>query len=123
MIAFVLAAIAFPQDHSAPSETFDLVGMLLLSPGLATFLYGVSVTLGRGTIADQQVWILVAIGAVLIAGFTFHALYHADHPLIDLRLLQNKVVKLTNAAMFLFAASFLVRGCFSRATFSSPVQP
>lgn len=32
LIAFVLAAVVFPPDHSTPSETFDLLGMLLLSP-------------------------------------------------------------------------------------------
>lgn len=110
LIAFVLAAIVFPQDHSRPSETFDLVGMLLLSPGLATFLYGVSEIPSRGTMADRHVWIPVAIGLALITGFVIHALYRADHPLIDLRLFQNRVVTLANAAMFFFAASFFGAG-------------
>lgn len=110
LIAFVLAAIVFPQDHSAPSETFDFLGMLLLSPGLATFLYGVSVVPGRGTVADRHVWIPVAIGLVLIIGFVLHALHRSDHPLIDLRLFKNRVVTLANAAVFLFAASFFGAG-------------
>ena len=44
-----------PGDHPAPSETFDVVGVLLLSPGLATFLFGVSSIPGRGTVADRHV--------------------------------------------------------------------
>ncbi|GAB7143137.1 MFS transporter [Mycobacterium riyadhense] len=110
LIAFVLAAIVFPQDHSAPSETFDFLGMLLLSPGLATFLYGVSVVPSRGTVTDRQVWMPVAIGLVLIIGFVLHALHRSDHPLIDLRLFKNRVVTLANAAMFFFAASFFGAG-------------
>ena len=36
MILIVLAALIFPRDRPRPSEAFDFVGMLLLSPGLAT---------------------------------------------------------------------------------------
>jgi EmrB/QacA subfamily drug resistance transporter len=110
VIALVLAGVIFPKDQPAPSETFDFVGMLLLSPGLATFLYGVSSIPGRGTVADRHVWIPAAIGLTLIIGFVFHALYRADHPLIDLRLFKNRVVTLANTAMFLFAAAFFGAG-------------
>ncbi|KAA1249561.1 DHA2 family efflux MFS transporter permease subunit [Mycobacterium simiae] len=110
LVAVVLAVIALPQDRPAPSETFDVVGMLLLSPGLATFLYGVSVVPGCGTVADRRVWLPVAIGLMLITGFVLHALYRADHPLIDLRLFDSRTVTLANTAMFLFAASFFGAG-------------
>ncbi|WP_205878006.1 DHA2 family efflux MFS transporter permease subunit [Mycobacterium camsae] len=106
LIAACLAALVFAADHPAPSETFDLVGMLLLSPGLATFLYGVSVIPTRSTVSDRHVWIPVVIGLLLIAGFVFHALHRATHPLIDLTLFTNRVVTLANAAMLFFAASF-----------------
>ncbi len=39
--AIVYAAIALPKDQVEPSETLDWVGMLLLSPGLALFLFGI----------------------------------------------------------------------------------
>jgi MFS transporter, DHA2 family, multidrug resistance protein len=110
VIALVLAGIIFPKDRPTPSETFDFIGMLLLSPGLATFLYGVSSIPGRGTVADRHVWIPASIGLALIIGFVFHALYRADHPLIDLRLFKNRVVTLANTAMFLFAAAFFGAG-------------
>ena len=44
-----------PQDHVEPSESFDFVGMLLLSPGLAMFLYGVSSIPEAGTVNDPKV--------------------------------------------------------------------
>src|SRR5689334_14967525 len=40
--ALIYAAIVLPKDNVSPSESFDFVGMLLLSPGLALFLYGIS---------------------------------------------------------------------------------
>jgi DHA2 family multidrug resistance protein len=110
VIALVLAAIVFPKDRATPSESFDFIGVLLLSPGLASFLYGVSSIPGRGTVADPHVGIPASIGLVLIVGFVFHALYRADHPLIDLRLFKNRTVALANTSMFLFAASFFGAG-------------
>ncbi len=110
VLAFTLAAIVFGKDKAHPSETFDFLGMLMLSPGLATFLYGVSSIPGRGTVADPHVYIPASIGLVLIIGFVFHALFRADHPLIDLRLFKNRVLTLANTTMFLFAIAFFGAG-------------
>ena len=55
VVTFVLAAVVFPKDRPSPSETFDFVGILLLSPGLATFLYGVSSMPAHGTVIDRHV--------------------------------------------------------------------
>jgi DHA2 family multidrug resistance protein len=110
LLALVLAAIVFPRDQAHPSETFDFIGMLLLSPGLATFLYGVSSIPGRGTAVDPHVYIPASIGVVLIITFVFHALHKADHPLIDLRLFKNRLLALANTTMFLFAVAFFGAG-------------
>lgn len=110
LVTLLLAAIVFPGDQPTPSESFDVLGMLLLSPGLATFLYGVSVVPARGTVTDRHVWIPAALGLALIVGFVLHAGYRAEHPLIDLRLFTNRVVALANSAMFLFAVSFFGAG-------------
>jgi EmrB/QacA subfamily drug resistance transporter len=110
LLALVLAAVVFPKDDPQPAESFDFIGMLLLSPGLAAFLYGVSSIPAHGTVANRQVWIPASIGLVLIVGFIFHALFRADHPLIDLRLFKNRVLALANATMFLFAVAFFGAG-------------
>ncbi|WP_204080503.1 DHA2 family efflux MFS transporter permease subunit [Mycobacterium riyadhense] len=125
--AIGLAAIVFPRDHPAPSETFDVIGVLLLSPGLPALLYGMSEIPGRGTIADWHVWIPAAIGMALIVGFVFHALYRSDKPLIDLRLLTNRAFTLTNAAMFLyivstFGAGVLFPSYFQQLLNETPLQ-
>ena len=106
LIALILAAVVFPKDRPMPSETFDFTGMALLSPGLATLLFGISSVPRRGTFADDHVWIPAAIGLSLITAFVVHALKRAQHPLIDLRLFKNRVVTLANLAMFLFAVGF-----------------
>jgi MFS transporter, DHA2 family, multidrug resistance protein len=117
VVALTLAAVVFPKDQPTPSETLDVLGVLLLSPGLATFLYGVSSIPGRGTVADKHVWIPASIGVLLIVCFAFHALYRADHPLIDLRLFKNRVVALASSSMFLFAAAFFGAGLLAPSYF------
>jgi EmrB/QacA subfamily drug resistance transporter len=110
ILTAILAAIVFPRDHPARSETFDVIGALLLSPGLATFLFGVSSIPRFGTVADRRVLIPAAIGLTLIAAFVVHAWRRADHPLIDLRLFQNRVITHANITMLVFAAAFFGAG-------------
>nr|WP_051053602.1 DHA2 family efflux MFS transporter permease subunit [Mycolicibacterium chubuense] len=106
VVAVTLAALIFAKDRPSGAEPFDIVGMLLLSPGLASFLYGVSSLPEHGSVTDPQVWVPAVIGAALVAGFVAHALLRAAHPLIDLRLFTNRVMALANAAMLVFAAAF-----------------
>jgi EmrB/QacA subfamily drug resistance transporter len=106
LVTIALAAIVFAKDHPARSETFDVVGGLLLSPGLATFLFAMSSIPGRGTVADRHVLIPMAVGLALIAAFVVHAWHRADHPLIDLRLFGNRVLTQANVTMVVFAVAF-----------------
>lgn len=110
LAAFALAAVMFAKDRSAPSEAFDFVGVLLLSPGVAAFLIGVSSIPGRGTLADRYVLIPALLGLGLIAAFVWHAWYRADHPLIDLRLFRNRVVTEVNVTLLVFAVAFVGAG-------------
>src|SRR6201986_1900431 len=80
LVTIVLAAIVFPRENPPRQATFDLVGGLLLSPGLATFLFAVSSVPGRGTVVDRHVLIPAAVGLALIAGFVAHAWRRQDNP-------------------------------------------
>ncbi len=126
LTAVVLAAVFFPRDRSTPSETFDFVGILLLSPGVAAFLYGVSELPGRGTVADSHVWMPMVLGLALITAFVVHALYRAEHPLIDFRLLSNRAVGMANVAMLLYVVAgsigLLVPSYFQQVMHQTPLQ-
>jgi DHA2 family multidrug resistance protein len=127
VVAVLLAALIFAKDRPSPSESFDFIGMLLLSPGLATFLYVVSSLPEHGSVTDRHVWIPAAIGLVLTAGFIAHALLRADHPLIDLRLFRDRVMAVANAAMLVFAAAFfgailLLPSYFQQVFHQTPLQ-
>jgi EmrB/QacA subfamily drug resistance transporter len=124
--ALILAAMILPRDQSAPSETFDFIGVLLLSPGVAAFLYGMSEIPGRDTMADHHVWIPTATGLVLIVAFVVHALNRADHPLIDFRLLKNRAAGLANTAMVVYVVAgsvgLLVPSYFQQVMHMTPMQ-
>src|SRR4029078_12571863 len=103
----VYAWFVLPRDNVQPSESFDFVGMLLLSPGLAMSLYGVPSIPEAGTVNHSRVLTWAALGLVLIIAFVPWALRTANiHPLIDLRLLKNKNMTVAVIAMMLFAIAF-----------------
>ncbi len=106
IVALIAAWRVFAKDEPAPSETFDFVGMLLLSPGLALFLYGVSTIPGEGTFVSANVLIPMIAGLLLMAGFVVHALRRKDHPLIDLHLFKRRQLSVSVITMSLFAIAF-----------------
>ncbi len=93
------------SDRPEPSESFDWVGMALMSPGLALFLYGVSSIPGEGTFFSPKVVIPGTIGLLMVAGFVFWS-FKPKHPLLDLRLFRNRNLTVSVITMFLFAAAF-----------------
>ena len=104
--AFVYAEVVLPKDDVERSESFDFVGMLLLSPGLAAFLYGVSAIPEAGTITDREVLTWAGVGVILIDAYVPWALRAPTSPAGGLRLLKNKHRTEAEIAMMLFAISF-----------------
>jgi EmrB/QacA subfamily drug resistance transporter len=105
-VALVSAWIVLPKDNPQPSASFDFVGMLLLSPGLALFLYGVSSIPEEGTVTATKVLVPGVIGLLLVLAFVAHALRKAD-ALIDLSLFQNRNVTIAVVTMTLFSVAFM----------------
>ncbi|WP_300683391.1 DHA2 family efflux MFS transporter permease subunit [Nocardioides sp.] len=108
--AFIYALLALPQDKPQATERFDLLGMVLLSPGLALLLYGVSSVPEEGTFWAAKVMITAIAGVVLIVAFVFWALSKRNpEPLVDLRLFKNKDLTVSVVTMALFCMAFF--GC------------
>ncbi len=113
----IALAMAFLQ-HDEPSEgrrSFDFLGFLLLSPGIALFLYGAD----HGV--ERRGQVLLAIAVVLIAAFVRSSRRKADAALVDLRVFRNGVFAAASAVQFIgngatFAAQlllpiYLIRAC------------
>jgi EmrB/QacA subfamily drug resistance transporter len=103
--AIIYAWRVLSADRPEPSESFDWVGMALMSPGLALFLYGVSSIPGEGTFFAPKVVIPGTIGLLMVAGFVVWS-FRPVHPLLDLRLFRNRNLTVSTITMFLFAAAF-----------------
>ncbi len=107
LLALVYAAVVLPEDHVEPSESFDWLGMVLLSPGLALFLYGVSSIPETGTAWAAKVLVPAVLGLALVVAFVPWALAARNrHPLVDLRLFVNRNLTVAVIAMSLFAMAF-----------------
>ena len=103
--ALIYAWRVLPSDRPEPSESFDWVGMALMSPGLALFLYGISSIPGEGTFFSSKVIIPGTLGLLMVAGFVVWS-FRPAHPLLDLRLFKNRNLTVSTITMFLFAAAF-----------------
>lgn len=111
LIALAYAWRVLPKDAPEPAERFDLIGMLLLSPGLALFLFGVSsiAESGEGASFGPRVWVSATIGALLVLGFVVYS-FKPDHPLVDLRLFRNRRLTVATLTLFVFIIAFMGSG-------------
>jgi len=104
-IGLVLAARLMPRGRAigrggegAPSH-LDWKGLLLLSPGLAFVVFGLSEVSTSGGITFER--LLPTIGGLaLIAGFVAHA-WRAEAPLVDVRLFRGRGFAAAGATVFL----------------------
>jgi EmrB/QacA subfamily drug resistance transporter len=103
VIAFILAQIVLDPDQPQPAHRLDWVGMLLLSPGLAVFIFGLaeSSTYGFGSLRS---WGPTAAGVLLIAAWFVHS-WRTSEPLIDIRTFTHTRAGYAGTSFFLFAIS------------------
>ena len=102
LLTILLAAMVLRADQPNPSEAFDVIGLLLLAPGLAMLLYSMSLLPEWGNVAKWQIWVPLAVGLVMVIAFALRALFGTVHPLLDLRLFTNSPVALANLTTFVF---------------------
>lgn len=105
VIAIVYAAFALKNDDETTTASIDFVGLLLLSPGLALFLFGISSSAEHKTFNNTGVYLPMIIGAVLIIAFIWHAL-RSKMPLLDLRLFKNRTLAVSVITMVFFMVAF-----------------
>ena len=99
-----LASILLPSDHATVQRRpFDLLGFLLISPGLASLLYG----LQHATQWDGASALFV--GSLLMAAFIWHAMHKGRSALIDLQLFNNRIFSMAAATQFLSNGTFYAR--------------
>lgn len=98
-----------PKDNPEPSESFDFLGMLMLSPGLAALLFGLSSLPEERTISSAKVWAPMVVGALLVIGFVLYS-FKPKHPLLDLRLFRNRNLAVASVTITVFIIAFMGAG-------------
>ncbi len=103
LVAFILAFIVLEPDEPQHAHKLDWLGMALLSPGLAVFIFGLaeSSTYGFGALRS---WGPTLAGVLLIAAWFVHS-WRAPNPLIDLRTFTHTRAGAAGGTFLLFAIS------------------
>ncbi len=103
-LALIFGALFLKSAPQARPGRFDLPGFLLSGIGLGALMCGVSeAPTGAGT---PRCWGSIAVGVVLLASMVFVELRTTD-PMIDLRLLANRLFRASNGVMVLASVAFL----------------
>src|SRR3954447_2142944 len=105
VLALGLAARLLHADAGrADAGRLDWVGLVLLSPGLAGIVFGLSETETHGGLAAPIAWVPILAGIVLVALFVRHA-WFANRPLIDVRLFRATGFSAAAGSTFLLAGA------------------
>ncbi|WP_229683887.1 DHA2 family efflux MFS transporter permease subunit [Nocardia camponoti] len=102
-LVLVLVRRVVPDDQPEPTKPLDVVGLALMSPGLALVIYGVSAA-GEGAGLAAVIG-PVAVGVALIGAFVVRSL-RVPAPLLDLRVLSNPTTRKATVLLALFATGY-----------------
>src|SRR6202021_2690873 len=95
-LAIILAIFLLPNDREETQRRdLDLVGFVLLSPGLVLFLYG------SDHMGERIGQITVALSVVLLAMFFKVTIKKGDRALIDLQLFKGKTFAASTVTQFM----------------------
>jgi EmrB/QacA subfamily drug resistance transporter len=122
-LAIPLAARLLPRDGTKPRKRFDGMGFLLVSPGMAGLIYGLTETERAGEL-NPRAFVPILVGIALIAAFVFHA--RRRKTLIDVGLFRMRTFTAAVATTFflgagLFGALFLLPLYYQGARGASPL--
>jgi EmrB/QacA subfamily drug resistance transporter len=92
-----------PRPGARPG--LDVVGMLLLSPGIAAVIYGLSQLGGSAGFASLRVGFPLISGVVLIIGYVGWALRRGPNAVLNVRLLRHRALASSSVLVFLSGAA------------------
>jgi EmrB/QacA subfamily drug resistance transporter len=104
VVALALASRILPKAERDTQSHLDLTGLLLLSPGLALLVYGLSELGIEGKVGAKVVVGLVG-GAALLVAFGLHAARARGRALIDLSLFRDRAFAAASGTTFIFGVS------------------
>src|SRR5271165_5570301 len=103
--AFIFGLLFLSQVEQANPGSFDLPGFLLSGVGLGLAMYGLSEGPVKGW-HSADVLATIAVGVVLLVAMVIVEL-RTPQPMVDLRLLGNRLFRSSNGIMILTSVAFL----------------
>lgn len=103
-VALLAAWRLLPASPPRSGQRLDVRGLVLLSPGIAVFLYGMSRAGSGGGFGGAGTLAATLAGLALIGLFCWHALLRGDAALLDLTLLRRRGFATSAAVNFLLQA-------------------
>ncbi len=105
-VALVMAWKLLPYSAPQKGQRLDVLGLALLSPGLALIVFGLSETSTHGGLAYVGAWGPIVLGLTCTAAFVWHALHvKRVKPLLDLNLFRSPGFAAAAATVLLTAAA------------------
>jgi EmrB/QacA subfamily drug resistance transporter len=97
VVGLVLAYRLLPAGRAAgrsseageASPPLDKLGLLLLSPGIAAVVFGLSEVGTHRTLATVSAWLPIVVGFAMVTAFVLRAVRIA-HPLVDVKLFRGR---------------------------------
>lgn len=103
--ALIFSTVKLKENRERAGERFDVAGFVLAAAGFGLFLYAFSEAATLGWTAPV-IDVTALVGAALIATLVWVEL-HADQPMIDFRLLRNRLFGVANLASLFASGGFL----------------
>ena len=97
-VAVAAAWRLLPEARPQLGQRLDLRGLVLLTPGIALFLYGLSAAGNAGGFGSVRTIASAAAGSALVAVFVWHAHGRGQAALIDLSLFRRRAFAAAAAA-------------------------
>lgn len=105
IVSLIAGAKILEPDDPKPTEKLDVLGLVLLSPGLAALIYGLAQVPSHEGVGHPAVYLPALAGALLVGGFIVHAA-RTPYALIDLKLFRNRGFSVAMLTMVLFTVAF-----------------
>lgn len=106
LVGIALAAWRLPDDSARRRRAkLDAVGLVLLAPGLALMLLGLSNVESGGGVGRPEVLLPLISGIALAAGFVYWSIRRREHALVQLRLLGRRTLASASLVLWLAGAA------------------
>ncbi|MEA9984198.1 MDR family MFS transporter [Subtercola sp. RTI3] len=113
LAALVFAPMFLPAGEKDSARRLDLIGFLLLTPGVIALAYGISQIPDAAGFGAVEVWLPIAAGVILLAVFVLRSLRATRPALIDVRVFGRRSFGISSiitllAGFSIYAIMFLL---------------